>query len=239
MTVALLELLAEVGSPMAEGIVIVSFLTGIFSCFDVAWLFSWVGGIEHCLVTSKLPEAGTVEGHRVEALVGFVVMGVVVDVLATGIAGSMWGFSTLHTLYCFLTCPFSLFLPCHFVPSAVMVLKTFRDNWGSGKGSLLPGPSALDRSSSSLLGMDKDNGLLPGLAGDYLGRVVSPEQVDTFHGSYCHFHMYGVLWQLTLEISIQEVALWSQYTRHLKSYLYVLYSFLIAGSQCEPCNPLF
>ena len=35
MTVAVVELLAEVGLPMAEGIVIVTFLTGTFSCF--AW----------------------------------------------------------------------------------------------------------------------------------------------------------------------------------------------------------
>ena len=79
----------------------------------------------------------------------------------------------------------------------------------------------------------------PGFAGDYLGGVVPPEQVDAFHGSYYYFHIYSVLQQLTPEKSIQEVALWGQYTSHLEIILIVLYSFLIAGSQCEPCNALF
>ena len=106
--VAVVELLAEVGPPMAEGIAIVTFLTGTFSHFGGAWQFSWVGGIGHCLVTNKFTEAGTMEAHGVKALVGFVVMGMVVDVLVgigtADIAGSMWGFSTIQTLFCFLPC---------------------------------------------------------------------------------------------------------------------------------------
>ena len=69
-------------------------------------------------MTSKLAETGTVEGHGVEALVWFVVVGVVVDLLvgigAAGITGSMWVFSTIHSLYCFLSC---LDLPLFFVSS--------------------------------------------------------------------------------------------------------------------------
>ena len=107
-TVAVLELLADVEPPMAEGIVIVTFLTGTFSCFGCAWPFSWVGGINYCLVTNRLPETGTMEGHVVEVLVEFDVVGMLVDVLAgigaADIAGSMWGFSTICTLYCFLAC---------------------------------------------------------------------------------------------------------------------------------------
>ena len=42
-TVAIVELLAEVGPPMAEGIVIVTFLTGTFSSFGGAWPFFLIG----------------------------------------------------------------------------------------------------------------------------------------------------------------------------------------------------
>ena len=56
-------------------------------------------------MTNNLAEAWTMKDHGMEVLVGFVVMGVVEDVLvdigAAGITGSMWGFSTICTLYCF------------------------------------------------------------------------------------------------------------------------------------------
>ena len=97
-TAAVVELLAEVGPPMAEGSVIVTFVTGTFSCFGGAWPFSWVGGIGHSLVMNRLAEAETVEGHMEEAFVGFVVMGMMVDVVAgiraVDITGSMQHFST-------------------------------------------------------------------------------------------------------------------------------------------------
>ena len=56
-------------------------------------------------MTDRFAEDGTVEGHRVEALVGLVILGIVVDVLAgvgaATIASSMWDFSAIHTLNCF------------------------------------------------------------------------------------------------------------------------------------------
>ena len=66
---------------MTEGIVIVTFLIGIFSCFGGSGLLIWVGGIGHCLVTNKSAKAGTMEGHGAETLLGLVTVGIVVDVL--------------------------------------------------------------------------------------------------------------------------------------------------------------
>ena len=66
----------------------------------------------------------------------------------------------------------------------------------------------------------------PGLARDYLDGEVPSEQVDAFHGPYHYFHINGILWQLTTEICVKEVALRDQYTSHLENYLYCLIQFL-------------
>ena len=96
-----------------RGQVIVIFLAGallgfhrsdsMIYCFASAGLLSLLGGIGQDLVTHRFAEAGKVEGHRVRALVGLDIVGLVADaVLGIRVAdtlGSIRGFSTTLTLY--------------------------------------------------------------------------------------------------------------------------------------------
>ena len=138
-------------------------------CFASAGLLSLLGGIGQVLVTNRFAEAGKVEGHRVEALVGLDIMGwVVAAVVGIRVADTLGSIrvSQLPSPY-IASCSFaeycfsSLFpLRCHswrFVHSGVTACQAFQGRWGWGKEGKPSGPLALGMSSSFWLKMGKGN----------------------------------------------------------------------------------
>ena len=182
----------------------------IIFCFACAGLLSLLGGTGQDLVTNRFAEAGKVKGHGVLVLVGLDIVGgvaaAVVGIRVADTLGSTRGvFNYPHLilpLFCFSSlCPLRYYL-WRFVPFEVMAYCAFQGRWGWGNEDQVTGPLVLSRSSSFWLKMGKgDNwkskAWMKSVAWSSLFKCM-----DALHGPDCHLHIYGVFWQLALEISV-------------------------------------